>query len=432
MAIALLQSATAAVSGGTSFAATFPGACTNGSFIAVVLTQENDSGSWSSISDGTNSYLEKSNGAGGHNQFSGDGLSVVASRQNTSTATLTITATASSSTYGRITILEFSGVATSSELFGEAHSINDSSSVNSDDTLTVNSVPANSLIIRAGTYIATGAATADTSYTTTYLNSGGNLSYHAHEYILDSGASANKTTTFGGTATQQGWSGAMAVFKIAAAGGGGTVNTKSIADTVTLTDSYLDPTYHNRLISDQITIVEEALYKQFIYILSDAVDVLDSIAKACKFFRRVDDQALINEILTGAFIGANTVVYSKTINDTLSLAEALLTYMNRGRVYTDSLTLLQTMAAFMVRGQVVTDSIQISDTNVKRLWLTRQIQEAITLFEALIGLYQPDQIYDVRIVIGVNHAGEPIVGEALDIPMLAAEWRGMPEIGGYA
>lgn len=222
MAQTLLQAAQRSTWGsGTSGTRAFASACTPGSLIVVLVSIELYS-TTITVSDGVNSgnytadAVYDSGGAG-----TGSGKSGIYSMQNTSSSTLTITVTLGTASYGAVTIFEIGGAASSSALDTQSGggAINPPGS--GTNTATITRTTDNCSVFAVGPHYGAGAV-ADSGFTAPFAEVGINSAYHFGEYLLDAGAAGSTTTTFGFAAgSRDGWSLALAAYKLAGGGGGG-------------------------------------------------------------------------------------------------------------------------------------------------------------------------------------------------------------------
>ena len=193
---------------GTTATRTFASACTPGSRIVAIATQENQAGTFT-ISDPTNgTYADDSTGAGGTG-VSGSGAATIRSVANTASTALTVTLTLGTATYGTFTVYELSDAvfdAGTTGLGGVATAFTGS--------LTA---VASAFGFAIGTLYPAGASV-DTSYTAAFAETGIANAYHFGEYNSNLGSAGTKTVTFN-LGSPDSWSLAFATYK--SAGGGG-------------------------------------------------------------------------------------------------------------------------------------------------------------------------------------------------------------------
>ena len=190
--------AVATFSGASSVNKTYGSACTNGSLLVAMATQEVDAGTFT-ISDPTNGTWAndktQASGAGGN-----PSTGTVRSIQNTATTALTVTCTVGTSGYGTLSIFEETGMATSTpvDVTGGA------GGAATTATMSMTTGTANCTVYSCGAGYGS-ASPPDTNYTTHFGPTGLSNAYHQGEYRQDAGAAGGITLTHGWTGTPNTW-----------------------------------------------------------------------------------------------------------------------------------------------------------------------------------------------------------------------------------
>lgn len=208
----IIQSVAMVVISGTTATRTFASACTPGSRIVAMATQENHTGTFT-ISDPTNgAYAVDSDGA---NAVAGNGTAAtVRSVANTASTALTVTVTLGTSGDGVFVIYEITDStldAASSGLGGVG------SPTPTAHTGSITTSAANASVFSIGGHYPSGAAV-DSGFTSAFAETGTSISYHWGEYDEDAGAAGVKTLTYG-LGNVENWS--LAIASYVDGGGGG-------------------------------------------------------------------------------------------------------------------------------------------------------------------------------------------------------------------
>lgn len=218
MAATLLQSVPTAGSfpATPNASATFGSACTPGSKIVVLITNEHYNRPVTGISDGTNTYAKDKEAVA----VASAGCAEIWSCENTSSSALTVTVTCGGNTFGYVNILEIGGLASTSDIDATAENAEDTSPPYTIDT-SLTTTTDNCAIVAVAAYFGGLASTADSGWTSVQMHVAGSSNYHSAEYILDAGSAGSETITFGGLNTRAYFGACSVAYKLAAGGGGG-------------------------------------------------------------------------------------------------------------------------------------------------------------------------------------------------------------------
>lgn len=258
-------------------------------------------------------------------------------------------------------------------------------------------------------------------------------------------------------------------FTVKAAAAGGSTTTKTVSESVALSESNLRYAFRPRTASDVIAVYDVGVFRNFIMSMSDASSVSDSaelfvrrvravseivtsIDSISEFYRRtrlVSDALTIIDSFVKVVIGGSTIAkimsenvtvydelaiyrtFRRLVTDTLQTVDALITSLISGNLYTkilgDTITVADASGVFLYRNRAISDviatndqlgnvlrrvrnifdSLEIADGVVTVRWSTKYISELLGITDAAAATYVPYVVYlyDVRQNIGLDLVG---------------------------
>jgi hypothetical protein len=226
--------------------------------------------------------------------------------------------------------------------------------------------------------------------------------------------------------TNRGWTAVGAVYK-EASGGGGTVNTQTLTDTLTITDLGIGSAVRGRLASDTILVTEGALISSTEYGLvgDDTIDVSDSGTQYAVRGRvtedalTVTDQALwfllrhyvledgisVTDELIASIIAGNNTIFTSVLTSQLLLSDELLPSVYRNRLLASDFSVVDEAILWLVRVRGLDSFVELTDQNLTAMKRFILLTDAISVDDALVSQYVPDALFQPRPVIGVEWPG---------------------------
>lgn len=142
---------------------------------------------------------------------------------------------------------------------------------------------------------------------------------------------------------------------------GGTTTTKTMTDTLTLSDQELDSSIMVRQMNDTITVTDAVTrWTRLTRVLSDGIDLIDGVVKS---------------VVTGG-----ALVFTKVMTDTLIASDAFFDWLRRRRDQTDTIVISEDglQRAFIM---TASETLDVSDGVVQWLRLKRLAQDSIDVVD---------------------------------------------------
>ena len=245
----------------------------------------------------------------------------------------------------------------------------------------------------------------------------------------------NDTSPDATFATSNPWS--IIAVEIAVAAAGGTIYTRTLSDSASITDSPIRGVkafrqmpqdalaiaeliargqMHGRTTADSVSISEDIRRAARLFRKeNDNATVNDSTLRFVKMFRRLLDDAVVTDSLAVTITLGSTIIVTRVLQDGLDVQDTVMraVYMYRlesqaidvfdnswysasiVRGLIDTLSVAETAARAMMRGRVVSDSVEAVDLAVRYALLYRLLHDdadasdslarTITYYETLIG-----------------------------------------------
>lgn len=200
--------------------------------------------------------------------------------------------------------------------------------------------------------------------------------------------------------------GAVAV-EIKAAAAGGTIITRTLSDTVTVTDAPLRGVLDFRQIAEPSQTVIDRLLDGVAYgrVAHDNVDVTDATRRFCWLFRRLIDSADVTDACISTITLGSQVIVSRVLHDNLDVqdlcwraaklyrlnhdnadvADAVIREADLFRWAVDTLSVSETLARTFLLNRTTTDVTTAVDNAVRLTLLTRLLNDAVTVDERLVA-----------------------------------------------
>lgn len=172
---------------------------------------------------------------------------------------------------------------------------------------------------------------------------------------------------------------------LAAAGGGGTVNTQTLTDTLSVSDAGLDYVFFNRLMESLLSVTDGAIRSQiFGAHFTDTLTIDEQSAtfmvrgRVAESFIDVTDEAL------AVIVGNN--ILTKVLSSNIDITDSSVLSIIRGRLLQDTIDVTEPGAeTFTTTNLVVTDEVTADDSIVTRLLLTRLLGDSIDISDSAIA-----------------------------------------------
>lgn len=213
-------------------------------------------------------------------------------------------------------------------------------------------------------------------------------------YRNSSQVGADLTDTSGSRITAAGqtgmgnWSLSVAVFDNFLvedlAGGGGTVNTQTLTDTIAVSDQSLSSASRNRLLESLLSVTDgpPVFSESFNVMVSDEIEVTDNaLWQALRHRLLSDGISISDESLSQLITGG---ILFRVLTDGLNVSDEVLKSCNRNRVVESLLMLGDETLSSARRFAVLTDALLISDELVSAF-----ITQTTTAPKIVIGFDQP-------------------------------------------
>jgi hypothetical protein len=346
----------------------------------------------------------------------------------TGAGSLTVNVAVPDGSYGTIVIGEYGGSWDSSRL--EASAVGQSATDGSSAADTANMTSAGAALF-VGTVCVMGS---DSSTTCTANSPWTNIASENDNTVHQAGAAARNNFASGTTDTagwtinvsgvsNRGYTAVGAVYK-EAAGGGGTVNTQTLTDTLTITDLGIGSAVRGRLASDTILVTEGALISSTEYGLvgDDTIDVSDSgtqyavRARVAEDALTVTDQALwfllrhyvlqdgisVTDELIASIIAGNNTIFTSVLTSQLLLSDELLPYVYRNRLLQSDFSVLDEAILWLVRVRGLDSFVEVTDQNLTAMKRFILLTDVLSVDDSLVSLYVPDGVFSPRPVVGVD------------------------------
>lgn len=158
--------------------------------------------------------------------------------------------------------------------------------------------------------------------------------------------------------------------------GGGAINVKTISESIGIAEVMSRIVIRGRSIAESILITESGAYKEFVANLLDSIDETDQLTDSVTRNRSASDAVTITDVLSKSALryrstsDAITIIdqltklltggtiYSKSITDALTVVDQLLNFRKLQRAFTDSIAIIDLMTA--VRTGLIIKSISES------------------------------------------------------------------------
>lgn len=204
----------------------------------------------------------------------------------------------------------------------------------------------------------------------------------------------------------------------------GAVRGRTTTDSLAVTDHTALSAIRRRLATDLLATTDEtARYRVLHRALSDAVTTLldglsHSISRDVVITRLADDALLVTDSntyalrltrrlsdaldLTDDLLG-DRGAYTRTLSDTIALADALTSYRTAGRVATDTLGLSDQSLRFLRRLVVASDTIALTDGQLNFSLRARAVLDALEVTDGLVWTHISGlvNLIDVRVRLGL-------------------------------
>lgn len=172
----------------------------------------------------------------------------------------------------------------------------------------------------------------------------------------------------------------------APAGGGGTVNTEVLEDTIAVTDERVSWMFRNRLLTDTLLVTEGSTVVSTIHglIFSDEIVVSDASAQFFVRTRIAQSGIVVTDELLASIIG--NAILTRVLSDDIVVTDGTIWSAIRGRFLQDTITISEgATEVYTTTNLVATDEVLLDDSMVPLRWLTRLLTDDINLTDEAIA-----------------------------------------------
>lgn len=158
---------------------------------------------------------------------------------------------------------------------------------------------------------------------------------------------------------------------------GGVIYTVILSDGTEVTDAVLLSRERGRYFSEVIALDDAGVTRIHEITRDDGVDASDQSLAYRSLFRGLDDLASLVDGFIATVSGSNIIL--RTLSDVVTVADELLTYRLRDRVFTNPITLSDGAVVTRERLQYLSETLQITDAQLHFLLRTIVASDPVTV-----------------------------------------------------
>lgn len=185
---------------------------------------------------------------------------------------------------------------------------------------------------------------------------------------------------------------------------GGTIITRTVDDSIAVTDGVVSSTYRNRGPIES-TVLSDSILRSAIFteIATDLIAASDSAVLRFIRTRRLDDGATIADDFIKTVTGGNFTVFNITVTDPIALVDAVALWYERNRGVLETIAIADQVGKTSLRSRTATDNVDLSDQAIRTFRLVRRLDDAFSVIDSVAALFLGNVVGDgSRIVVGYN------------------------------
>lgn len=183
---------------------------------------------------------------------------------------------------------------------------------------------------------------------------------------------------------------------------GGTVYTKVMTETISLTDTFFDWLRRVRGPIDTITLDDGNTYRSSIITASESIDVTDGFVSWRRYKRVAQDTFDVIDGFSKILAGTG-IVYAKVLSDTVTLIDdAGQRWRLRVSQLTDTVGLSDAVIRAVTRVRALGDVVEFIDGTVNVRRFTRSMDEGMEISDSRISTLILDQMSNTSFVFGAS------------------------------